>query len=151
MTGTIHLRVTRAEMPGQKRGAVQGGYGGGIRGSPLCWRHRGVEALGVMEVGAGFSPWKQRGSSGGGGTPSITPCWGQILSRDGRGPEHRSLPLLGTGLEKWPSESTESLFKSFPPHIVSRNELASGSEAIHWFHRSQKHPLTGLKRIPWEL
>lgn len=60
MTGTIHLHVTHTELPGQKRGregAAWGeGYGGGIHGSLLCWRHHGVEVLGVTEVGAGFSP-----------------------------------------------------------------------------------------------
>lgn len=103
------------------------------------------QGSGDVEVGAGLS----LGSGGealeaavhpalprvGDGAPGIARscCWSS---------KTRWLP--GAGLEKLPSESTESLFKTFLSQIVPGNEFESGSGAIQWFRRSPKPWLTRL-------
>lgn len=151
MTGTIHLRVTRAELPGQKRG--RRGRGAPIAASPYP-RHRGVEALGMTEVGAGSDGEALEAAAG-----QVSPARGPDPGAGGTGPRASLAPAAGAakhdgcqtpGLEILGSNKQKVYSNDCHCKLAPEMKLESGSGAIHWFHRSQKHGLTGLKRIPRE-
>lgn len=96
MTGTIHLRVTRAELLGQKRGRAGAARGGASMAASPYPRHCGVEALGMTEVGAGGDGEALEAAAG-----QASPALGPDPGLGGTGPWASLAPAAGAAKPCW--------------------------------------------------